>query len=77
MQPTVEQLREENRILQLELNRMEDLLSASRAERDEIGIKYRAISERVSRLGVTGTYTGERCVTRSGEEFKQLIVNST
>ncbi|MEM9213644.1 MAG: hypothetical protein AAGD25_04790 [Cyanobacteria bacterium P01_F01_bin.150] len=38
---------EENRTLQNELNRLEDLLSQSRAERDEIGIKYNAVSERV------------------------------
>lgn len=38
---------EENRMLQAELNRLEDLLSQSRAERDEIGIKYNAVSERV------------------------------
>ena len=30
-----------------ELNRVEDLLAASRAERDDIGIKYNALSERV------------------------------
>lgn len=41
-------MREENRMLQAELNRVEDLLAASRAERDEIGIKYNALSERVS-----------------------------
>ena len=41
-------IREENRMLQAELNRVEDLLAASRAERDEIGIKYNALSERVS-----------------------------
>ena len=35
-------------LLQQELNRIEDLLSTTRAERDEIGIKYNAISERVS-----------------------------
>lgn len=38
---------EENRTLQNELNRLEDLLSQSRAERDEIAIKYNAVSERV------------------------------
>ncbi len=46
--PTLGSLTEENRLLQSELNRVEDLLSASRAERDEIGIKYNALSERVS-----------------------------
>ena len=40
--------RDENTMLQHELNRVEDLLSTTRAERDEIGIKYNAISERVS-----------------------------
>ena len=45
-----ENVREENRMLQHELNRVEDLLAASRAERDEIGIKYNALSERVSSL---------------------------
>ncbi|RUS79744.1 hypothetical protein EGW08_012489, partial [Elysia chlorotica] len=39
-QPTVSSLTEENRLLSSELNRVEDLLSASRAERDELGIKY-------------------------------------
>ena len=46
--PNVDQLQEENRMLQTELNRIEDLLSATRAERDEIGIKYNAIADRVS-----------------------------
>uniref|UniRef100_K7FYX7 Ciliary rootlet coiled-coil, rootletin n=1 Tax=Pelodiscus sinensis TaxID=13735 RepID=K7FYX7_PELSI len=42
-------LQEENRILQQELSRVEDLLAQSRAERDELAIKYNAISERVER----------------------------
>ena len=46
--PSVDQLTEENRMLSLELNRVEDLLASSRAERDEVGIRYAAISERVS-----------------------------
>lgn len=44
--PTV--LQEENRLLSSELNRVEDLLAASKAERDELSIKYNALSERVS-----------------------------
>ena len=48
--PTSDQLMEENRMLQLELNRVEDLLSSSRAERDEVCIKYTAVAERVSGL---------------------------
>ena len=45
--PTPQQLTEENRLLSSELNRVEDLLAASRAERDELGIKYNALSEKV------------------------------
>lgn len=33
---------------QSEINRLEDMLAACRAERDDIGIKYNALSERVS-----------------------------
>lgn len=40
-------LQEENRVLQGELARLEDLLAHSRADRDELAIKYGAISERV------------------------------
>ena len=40
-------LQEENRMLQNEMNRVEELLSQSRAERDQLGIKYTALSERV------------------------------
>ena len=47
-------LQEENRMLASELNRVEEMLSASRAERDELGIKYNALSERVSRVCLTG-----------------------
>lgn len=48
--PTPVQLQEENRLLSSELNRVEDLLAASRADRDELGIKYNALSEKVSIL---------------------------
>lgn len=34
-------------MLQAELGRLEDALSQARAERDEIAIKYNAVSERV------------------------------
>lgn len=40
-------LQEENQLLQQELSRVEDLLAQSRAERDELAIKYNAASERV------------------------------
>ncbi|XP_077828808.1 rootletin-like [Macaca mulatta] len=39
-------LQEENQLLQQELSRVEDLLAQSRAERDELAIKYNAVSER-------------------------------
>lgn len=44
---SVMSLQEENRLLQGELARLEDLLAHSRADRDELAIKYGAISERV------------------------------
>lgn len=46
---SVMSLQEENRVLQGELARLEDLLAHSRADRDELAIKYGAISERVRR----------------------------
>ena len=41
-------LEEENQLLQSELNKVEDLLSTARAERDEILIRYNALNDRVS-----------------------------
>lgn len=43
----LEQLERENRELQEELNRVEDMLSAQRAEKDELTIKLNAVSEKV------------------------------
>ena len=54
--PNATSIKEENVMLQAELNRVEDLLAASRAERDEIGIKYNALSERVSRALIMISY---------------------
>ena len=48
LSPSVMSLQEENRMLTNELSRVEDLLSASRADRDEIAIKYQALADRVS-----------------------------
>lgn len=48
-------LQEENRVLQGELARLEDLLAHSRADRDELAIKYGAISERVRQDAGTTT----------------------
>lgn len=44
----VGQFQEENRFFVIEFNRVEDLLVASRVERDEFGIKYNVISDKVS-----------------------------
>lgn len=44
-------LKEESQLLQQELSRVEDLLAQSRAERDELAIKYNAVSERVGAAG--------------------------
>ena len=41
-------LSEEKRLLENEVSRLEDLLSSTRAERDEISSKYLAVSERVN-----------------------------
>lgn len=40
-------MNDENRMLQSEVSRLEDLLAATRAERDEVGSKYMAVSDRV------------------------------
>lgn len=46
--PTATQLVEENRYLNDELNRVETILNATRAEKDELSIRYNALSDRVS-----------------------------
>lgn len=46
--PSYGGLGDDSRMLQSEVSRLEDLLAATRAERDEIGSKYMAVSERVS-----------------------------
>ncbi len=48
--PSVLSLQEENRMLQNELSRVEDLLSSSRADRDELAIKYQALADRVRNI---------------------------
>ena len=47
--PSAVQLAEENRYLNDELNRVETVLNLTRAEKDELSIRYNAISDRVSR----------------------------
>ena len=42
-------LADENRYLNDELNRVETLLNLTRAEKDELSIRYNALSDRVSR----------------------------
>jgi len=50
--PSYGGLADDSRMLQSEVSRLEDLLAATRAERDEIGSKYMAVSDRVSRWTV-------------------------
>ena len=46
--PTATQLADENRYLNDELNRVETILNSTRAEKDELSIRYNALSDRVS-----------------------------
>jgi rootletin len=46
--PSAVQLADENRYLNDELNRVETVLNLTRAEKDEISIRYNALSDRVS-----------------------------
>ena len=77
-----DQLKDENHMLQGELNRVEELLSNSRAERDEIGIKYDAVSERVSTLtgggGEEGVHSqgGDRMLQGELNRVEELLSNS-
>ena len=48
-------LQEENQLLQQELSRVEDLLAQSRAERDELAIKYNAVYESVGAAARPGS----------------------
>ena len=49
-------IEEENRMLQRELNRVEDMLSQTRAEKDELGIKLNALSEKVSAATLSSAF---------------------
>lgn len=60
-------LQEENQLLQQELSRVEDLLAQSRAERDELAIKYNAVSERVGAACGPGAGPGAPPVRGPGD----------
>lgn len=45
--PSAAQLSDENRYLNDELNRVETILNSTRAEKDELSIRYNALSDRV------------------------------
>lgn len=45
--PSTAQLIEENRYLNDELNRVETILNLTRTEKDELSIRYNALSDRV------------------------------
>ena len=70
--PTTGQLQEENRLLASELNRVEDLLAASRAERDELGIKYNALSDKVGFCLLLFFYYSEVCLSQTLNKPKIL-----
>jgi len=45
--PSAAQLIDENRYLNDELNRVETMFNTTRAEKDELSIRYNALSDRV------------------------------
>lgn len=67
-------LQEENQLLQQELSRVEDLLAQSRAERDELAIKYNAVSERVRAAWGLGAGPGVPCC--EGRELARAGLHS-
>ena len=60
------QIVDENRYLNDELNRVETVLNLTRAEKDELSIRYNALSDRVSVRGQTLTISFRK--TLRGEE---------
>uniref|UniRef100_A0A673XCW3 Ciliary rootlet coiled-coil, rootletin n=1 Tax=Salmo trutta TaxID=8032 RepID=A0A673XCW3_SALTR len=68
---SVMSVQEENRVLQVELGRLEDLLAHSRADRDELAIKYSAISERLEQALRLETGDGERDSPESRSQAQQ------
>ncbi|XP_023773632.1 rootletin-like, partial [Cyanistes caeruleus] len=68
-------VQEENRILQQELSRVEDLLAQSRAERDELAIKYNALSERLeqSLQPEPGEAAESRSLAQHNIELRRLL----
>uniref|UniRef100_A0A8B9RJA6 Ciliary rootlet coiled-coil, rootletin n=1 Tax=Astyanax mexicanus TaxID=7994 RepID=A0A8B9RJA6_ASTMX len=66
-------LQEENRVLQGELGRLEDLLAHSRADRDELAIKYSAISERLEQALRLETGDGDRDCAESRSLAQQNV----
>lgn len=79
---------EESRMLQSEVSRLEDLLAATRAERDEIGSKYMAVSDKLEHYmkgggspGSTGYSSalvgGEQSVNGEGNLAQQVVYLKT
>lgn len=64
--PSSAQLVDENRFLNDELNRVETVLNLTRAEKDELSIRYNALSDRVS----------HRAYIPLSSFFNQLVVPS-
>lgn len=65
-------LQDENQLLQQELNKVEDLLSTARAERDEIIIRYNALNDRLENNMKTNANAVTSGANGSGEsEFDE------
>uniref|UniRef100_A0A8C7GH56 Ciliary rootlet coiled-coil, rootletin n=1 Tax=Oncorhynchus kisutch TaxID=8019 RepID=A0A8C7GH56_ONCKI len=70
---SVMSVQEENRVLQVELGRLEDLLAHSKADRDELAIKYSAISERLEHALCLETGEGEQDSAESRSLAQQNV----
>eukprot|EP00794_Sanderia_malayensis_P020656 gene20656-22697_t len=69
-------LADENRLLQAELAKVEDMLASTRAERDEIGSKFSALSEKVgegsfSKLKMSATAMDDSMKSLNGSDSRQ------
>ena len=68
---------DEKRTLENEVSRLEDLLSSTRAERDEISSKYLAVSERVSMVINGNSSLAERVVYIKGVHCARHVFTLT
>ena len=69
------QLADENRYLNDELNRVETILNSTRAEKDELSIRYNALSDRVSTLWMMIVFFSQFYWKILGKNANFLFVN--